>query len=312
MKKYLVVLLVSLIMFSFNACVKEKNEQVLNKTETDVAETEGKDLSESSGNCLERSYHPTMQLERMQPIISITSAGKTVHPHPEVIYRTEWDGKEFLPVDKADANGQKEEWSDDVALPLLYYSPKDFYIGFLETGEVREILVFDKKKNIIEDIQNTDDLANLGDGRYFIEIDVATNGNYIVELDKFEQIVWKNVFELFVGNPVDFEQVVAELEKIDDSVIDSLIYDIDGDGILEKCILSFDPSLELSTYVLSVSLDGFVKYSNTFFSEQSEMSLVTKDGELWIATAKSCNPEERQVEYNKVYIKGNQIVIDGK
>ena len=86
------------------------------------------------------------------------------------------------------------------------------------------------------------------------------------------------------------------------SVIDAASLDIDNDGVYEDCTMSYGPTSGLFTVVITASVDGRIKYKNTFNLAWGNVSFVEKDGVAQLV---------RDSEYHRLYVEENRIVIEG-
>jgi len=86
------------------------------------------------------------------------------------------------------------------------------------------------------------------------------------------------------------------------SVIDATSLDIDNDGVYEDCTMSYGPTSGLFTVVITASVDGRIKYKNTFNLAWGNVSFAEKDGVAQLV---------RDSEYHRLYVEENRIVIEG-
>ncbi len=86
------------------------------------------------------------------------------------------------------------------------------------------------------------------------------------------------------------------------SVIDAASLDIDNDGVYEDCTMSYGPTSGLFTVVITASVDGRIKYKNTFNLAWGNVSFAEKDGVAQLV---------RDNEYHRLYVEENRIVIEG-
>lgn len=86
------------------------------------------------------------------------------------------------------------------------------------------------------------------------------------------------------------------------SVIDAASLDIDNDGVYEDCTMSYGPTSGLFTVVITASVDGRIKYKNTFNLAWGNVSFAEKDGIAQLV---------RDSEYHRLYVEENRIVIEG-
>ncbi|MBQ7131398.1 MAG: hypothetical protein IJO29_02400 [Oscillospiraceae bacterium] len=111
-------------------------------------------------------------------------------------------------------------------------------------------------------------------------------------------------------NPTDQNNDIIESYS---TVIDSSSLDIDGDGILEDCTMTYGPTSGIFTIVITASANGEVKYKNTFnINYGNNLKFDDKDGVPQIFMEKyDYDSRETYSEYHKLYVEGKRIVIDG-
>ncbi len=100
---------------------------------------------------------------------------------------------------------------------------------------------------------------------------------------------------------------VSEPEEI---ILDSRSFDIDGDGIIEDCKIADGPTSGLFTVVITASVDGNIKYKNTFNLAWGELSFGEQDGAPCIIRKRSQDLEPK-TEYLPLSVQEGRIVIDG-
>lgn len=83
--------------------------------------------------------------------------------------------------------------------------------------------------------------------------------------------------------------------------IDTASLDIDSDGIYEDCSMTYGPTYGLFTVVITATVDGAIKYKNTFCIKSGDLSFEEKDGIAQFI---------RDDEYHRLYVKDNIIVIE--
>ena len=94
-------------------------------------------------------------------------------------------------------------------------------------------------------------------------------------------------------------------------IIDSASFDIDGDGIIENCTISYGPTSGLYTTVITASVNGNIKYKNTFNLAWGDLSFGEKDGSLYLVRDRHQEGQEPQNEYHKISVEESRIAIDG-
>ena len=94
-------------------------------------------------------------------------------------------------------------------------------------------------------------------------------------------------------------------------IIDSASFDIDGDGIIEDCTIKYGPTSGLFTVVITASVNGNIKYKNTFNLAWGELSFgEQEDGSPCIIRERS-QDQEPKTEYLPPSVQEGRIVIGG-
>lgn len=97
-----------------------------------------------------------------------------------------------------------------------------------------------------------------------------------------------------------------------DPVIDSILFDLDGNGVPEDCTMTYGPTSGLFTVVISASEKGVLKYRNTFHLSRSVLGFSEKDGALQILTqTHDFLAGKTRSEALGVLLDGGRIVLDG-
>ena len=99
---------------------------------------------------------------------------------------------------------------------------------------------------------------------------------------------------------------IDDPEHILNVLTDVEVFDVDGDGRLESCRLSFGPTSGLFTVVFHVYRNGKLVYLNTFNMEFGTLSFVRKNGALLLKRIPQNATEER---YYAVSIENGAIVL---
>ncbi len=100
---------------------------------------------------------------------------------------------------------------------------------------------------------------------------------------------------------------IAESAEI---IIDSASFDIDGDGIIEDCKIADGPTSGLFTVVITASVNGNIKYKNTFNLVWGELSFGEQDGAPCIIRKRS-QDQEPKAEHLPLSVQEGRIVIGG-
>lgn len=108
---------------------------------------------------------------------------------------------------------------------------------------------------------------------------------------------------------VYYETDTSILEPAE-SIIDSASFDIDGDGIIEDCKIAYGPTSGLFTVVITASVDGNIKYKNTFNLASGNLSFGEKDGSPCIIRERA-QDQDPKTEHLPLSVQDGRIVIDG-
>ncbi len=98
-------------------------------------------------------------------------------------------------------------------------------------------------------------------------------------------------------------------EMMSKQVISEASFDIDGDGIIEDCKITPGPTSGLFTVVITATVEGRIKYKNTFNLNWGELSFAEKDGKPCIL--RRTNLGESSETSNLIYVENGRIVIEG-
>lgn len=99
---------------------------------------------------------------------------------------------------------------------------------------------------------------------------------------------------------------IDDPEHILNVLTDVAVFDVNGDGRLESCRLSFGPTSGLFTVVFHVYRNGKLVYLNTFNMEFGTLSFVRKNGALLLKSVPQNSTEER---FYAVSIENGAIVL---
>ena len=100
---------------------------------------------------------------------------------------------------------------------------------------------------------------------------------------------------------------IAESAEI---IIDSASFDIDGDGKIEDCKIADGPTSGLFTVVITASVNGNIKYKNTFNLAGGNLSFGEQDGSPCIIRKRS-QDQDPKTEYLPLSVQDGRIVIGG-
>lgn len=111
---------------------------------------------------------------------------------------------------------------------------------------------------------------------------------------------------------VEFVYYETDTPKVESAeiIIDSASLDIDGDGIIEDCKIADGPTSGLFTVVITASVNGTIKYKNTFNLAWGELSFGETDGSPCIIRKRS-QDKEPKTEYLPLSVQDGRIVIGG-
>lgn len=111
---------------------------------------------------------------------------------------------------------------------------------------------------------------------------------------------------------VEFVYYETDTPKVESAeiIIDSASLDIDGDGIIEDCKIADEPTSGLFTMVITASVNGTIKYKNTFNLAWGELSFGETDGSPCIIRKRS-QDKEPKTEYLPLSVQDGRIVIGG-
>ncbi len=91
-------------------------------------------------------------------------------------------------------------------------------------------------------------------------------------------------------------------------IYDELIFDIDGDGLLEVCQIGMGPTSGVFTFTMTAIEDGVEEYSSIFYSRWGEISFDESDGVVRVCVAPQLS--EERYYYNIAVVDGKIILTD--
>ncbi|MBQ6426349.1 MAG: hypothetical protein IJJ92_06110 [Clostridia bacterium] len=94
-------------------------------------------------------------------------------------------------------------------------------------------------------------------------------------------------------------------------IIDSASFDIDSDGIIEDCTITYGPTSGLFTAVITASVNGDIKYKNTFNLAWGALSFGENSGFPCIVRVRALEGQESKTEYLSLSVQDGRIVIGG-
>ena len=145
--------------------------------------------------------------------------------------------------------------------------------------------------------------------------------SFIVLTDPDDCVIINNAENWYEEYEEEINQILSTVEFVycetDTSIsepaeiiIDSASFDIDGDGIIEDCKIVDGPTSGLFTAVITASVNGNIKYKNTFNLAWGNLSFGEIDGSPCIIRERS-QDQEPKTEYLPLSVQEGRIVIDG-
>ena len=99
--------------------------------------------------------------------------------------------------------------------------------------------------------------------------------------------------------------------KNEQYIIDYKRFDIDNDGIIEDCYITFGPTSGIFTFLITALVDENVKYRNLFTDDHSDISFFENNGITELKMVKrDFVSDEQYTEYYKIYVSKNRIILD--
>ncbi len=137
----------------------------------------------------------------------------------------------------------------------------------------------------------------------------APHSSYVYMGDPVEHA--KYVEEMFWNTSPIPEEVTAYkgYEVTGLPIYDELIFDIDGDGLLEVCQLGMGPTSGLFTFTLTAIENGEEEYSSIFYSRWGELSFEESENGIVRVCIESYEEEEKYY-YNIAVVDGRIVLID--
>ena len=94
------------------------------------------------------------------------------------------------------------------------------------------------------------------------------------------------------------------------NVTDSVSFDIDNDGTVENCTISYGPTSGLFTVIIRASTDEGIKYQNTFLLDCIDIKFCQENGVTKVLLTDMNYQTETIIEETcDIFVKDNRIVI---
>ena len=110
------------------------------------------------------------------------------------------------------------------------------------------------------------------------------------------------------------KDVQIDVDWIEAAKIDERTIDVDGDGVEDRCVMSYGPTSGLFTFYLTVTPVGASapKYQNIFWTDWSDLSFVEveKDMELYVKARNPLTPNQEKLYH--VLIENGELVLRGE
>ncbi len=99
------------------------------------------------------------------------------------------------------------------------------------------------------------------------------------------------------------------IQVSENDIVDKEVCDVDGDGRLETCELSYGPTSGLFTVEFTVYRNGAIVYHNTFNMEYGYLQFVCSDGKPWISHTVPQNDGMQLAKEYAITIEDGVIVL---
>ena len=91
---------------------------------------------------------------------------------------------------------------------------------------------------------------------------------------------------------------------------DSVSFDIDNDGTVENCTISYGPTSGLFTVIIRASTDEGIKYQNTFLLDCIDIKFCQENGVTKVLLTDMNYQTETIIEETcDIFVKDNRIVL---
>ena len=109
--------------------------------------------------------------------------------------------------------------------------------------------------------------------------------------------------------------IEAGTDWIESAKIDETVFDVDGDGVEDRCVMSYGPTSGLFTFYLTVTPEGSdePKYQNIFLTDHSTLSFPVVKSDPTMLYVQAVNPMD-QTDFKNyvVLIEDGNIVLRGE
>ncbi len=99
----------------------------------------------------------------------------------------------------------------------------------------------------------------------------------------------------------------AQMPTQKSMILDKIIFDIDGDGINEVCILSSNPLISADYFTINAYSNGKVEYSGCYVP--GNISLKFEKGEDGKTRVKLTKPESHEVHVYDISVNGDRVIL---
>ena len=137
----------------------------------------------------------TTSVDLSQPLITITSGGKTISTYESILSDFSWDGENFRCADCASVWTMLPEIANE--LSVITYDD-NFTIQYREDASFMYIAIYNDDFERLYNAVDLSYLKKLPEGTYYIAIDVRKQGRYIISEDQYEVSGIECAFELVI------------------------------------------------------------------------------------------------------------------
>ena len=137
----------------------------------------------------------TPSVDLSQPLITITSGGKTISTYESILSDYSWDGENFRCADCVSVWTMLPEIADQLSVVTF---ADDFSIQYREDESFMYIAIFDDGFERLYNAVDLTYLEKLPEGTYYIAIDVRKQGRYIISVSQYEYRGYECAFELVI------------------------------------------------------------------------------------------------------------------
>lgn len=118
-----------------------------------------------------------------------------------------------------------------------------------------------------------------------------------------------------VGPVEQGKDAQTDIDWIESAKIDETVFDVDGDGVQDRCVMSYGPTSGLFTFIFTVTSKGSTqpKYQNIFLTDHSDLSFPFVKSDPPMLHVQAVDPmDQKAISNYVVLIEDGNVVLRGE